>query len=206
MSKVKFFQIHQETPQVRLINQVVDVLKGNGVIAYPTDSGYALGCMLDNKEGVDRMRLLRQLDKHHNFALVCGNLNKVGVYAKFDNSDYRLLKQYTPGPFTFVMKATTEVPRRVMHPKRREIGIRVPDNAIAQALCDTLDEPIISTTLIPPGEAGALFDPWEINDRFGHGVDLIIDGGWVAEEPTTVVSLLDKAPELIRQGAGVIAL
>ena len=198
----QFFQIHPDNPQLRLVRQAVAIMRDGGVIAYPTDSGYALGCMLGRKRAIERIRRIRRLDSKHPLSLVCGDLSSVGVYAKVDNTDYRMLKAVMPGAFTFILNATTEVPRQMMHPKRRTIGIRVPDNAISQALLLELGEPIISTTMIPPNENDALFDPIEIRERWEHELDLIIDGGSVPPEETTMIDLTSHVPELIRKGAG----
>lgn len=198
----QFFQIHPENPQLRLIRQAVAIMRDGGVIAYPTDSGYALGCMLGRKRAIERIRRIRRLDSKHPLSLVCGDLSSVGVYAKVDNSDYRMLKAAMPGSFTFILNATSEVPRQMMHPKRRTIGIRVPDNVITQALLLELGEPIISTTMIPPNETDALFDPADMRERWEHEIDLIIDGGSVPPEETTMIDLTSHVPELIRKGAG----
>lgn len=198
----QFFSIHPENPQQRLINQAVAIVERGGVIAYPTDSGYALGCRLDDKTAMERLRGIRQLDPKHHLTLVCRDLSEIGVYARVDNSAYRLLKAHTPGPYTFILPATREVPRRLLQPKRKTIGLRVPDNAIAQALLAGLGEPIMSATLIPPGEELPLADPEAIRERFGHQLDLIIDGGAGGLEPTTVVDFVDGAPEVARLGAG----
>jgi len=198
----QYFQIHDETPQFRLVKQAVEILRNGGVIYYPKDSGYALGCVLGNKSGVGRIRAIRRLDDKHNLSLVCADLSDVANYAKVSNINYRLLKAATPGRFTFILNATSVVPRQMMHAKRRTIGIRIPDNAIALALSRELGEPIISTTFIKPGETDPFFDPYEIRSEYAHALDLIVDGGWVAPEPTTVISLLDDVPELMRQGGG----
>lgn len=198
----QFFQIHPSNPQPRLIHQAVEILQDGGVIAYPTDSSYALGCHLEDKAAVDRIRHIRQTDKHHNFTLVCRDLSEIATYARVDNTQYRLLKAATPGPFTFILRATHEVPRRLQHPKRKTIGIRIPDNAIVQALLETLDEPIMSCTLILPGDELPLNDPDMIREQLQQQVDLIIDGGFCSQEPTTVLDLVDGVPQLVRQGRG----
>lgn len=198
----QFFQIHAETPQPRLIRQAVDRLRGGAVIVYPTDSGYALGCLSGDKDAIERIRRIRCLDERHNFTLVCRDLSEIATYAKVDNSTYRLLKQLTPGPYTFILNATREVPRRLQHPKRKTIGIRVPDNAIAQALLAELGEPLLSTTLILPGDDLPLTDPYEFRSRLEHQVDLIIDGGYGDLESTTVIDLVDGVPVVVRQGKG----
>ena len=197
-----FLQIHPTNPQPRLIGQVVEQLRGGAVLVYPTDSSYALGCQLRDKAAAERIRHIRQTDRHHNFTLVCRDLSEIATYAKVDNQRYRLLKAATPGPFTFILQATHEVPRRLQHPRRKTIGIRVPDNAIVRALLAELGEPIMSCTLTLPGDEWPLHDPEEIEDRLRNQVDLIIDGGPGQREPTTVIDLTDAAPHLIRQGLG----
>ena len=198
----QFFQIHPTNPQPRLIHQAVEIIREGAVIVYPTDSSYALGCRLDNKDGVERIRRIRQTDKHHNFTLVCRDLSEIATYARVDNSQYRLLKAATPGPFTFVLRATHEVPRRLQHPKRKTIGIRIPAHPIVQALLTELGEPIMSTTLILPGDSLPLNDPEEIWEQLEHHVDLIIDGGSCGYQPTTIIDLVEGAPQIIRQGKG----
>ena len=198
----QFFQIHAENPQDRLVRQVVEVLDQGGVIVYPTDSGYALGCHIGDKDALDRIRLIRRLDEKHNFTLVCRDLSEISTYAKVDNINYRLLKQHTPGGFTFILKATSEVPKRLMHPKRKTIGLRVPDNRIAMAILEKLDAPMMSVSLIMPGETLPMTDPYEIRDCLAGQVDLIIDGGYCGMEPTTVVELFDEAPHVVRVGVG----
>lgn len=199
----QFFQIHPDNPQVRLIRQAVEIVRQGKVIVYPTDSGYALGCGIGEKTATDRIRMIRRLDDRHNFTLVCRDLADISNFAKLENSDYRLVKKATPGPFTFILNATSEVPRRLLHPKRRQIGIRIPDNRITQALLEELGAPLMSTTLIMPGEEMPLTDPYDIRQLLEHQVDLIIDGGYCGMEPTTVINLSgDEGPELIRQGAG----
>ena len=200
MSRV--LQIHPANPQPRLIAQAVARLREGEVIVYPTDSSYALGCQLGDKAAAERIRHIRQTDRHHNFTLVCRDLSEIAAYAKVDNQRYRLLKAATPGPFTFILQATHEVPRRLQHPRRKSIGIRVPDNAIVRALLAELGEPVMSCTLILPGDDWPLHDPEEIDERLGHEVDLIFDGGPGQREPTTVLDLTDDAPQLIRQGLG----
>ena len=197
----QFIAIHPENPQARLITQVVDVLKKGGVIVYPTDSCYALGCMLGEKEAMQRILNIRQVSLNHHLTLMCHDLSALGTYAKVDNAQFRLLKAATPGSYTFILQATKEVPRRTLHPKRNTIGLRVPDNTIAQAILEQLDEPILSSTLMLPNEDEPLTDPYDIQDRLSHQVDLIIDGGWCGTEPTTVVDMTDGI-SLIRAGKG----
>lgn len=198
----QFFQIHPETPQLRLIKQAVEILRKGGVIAYPTDSAYALGCHLGDKAAAERIKRIRRLDDKHNFTLVCRDLSDIGTYAKVGNVQYRMLKTYTPGPYTFILPATNEVPRRLLHPKRRQIGLRVPDNAVAQALLAELGEPIMSTTLMLPGETMPMTDPYDIRDTLQHELDLVIDGGYCDLEPTTVVDMSEDVPVVIREGKG----
>ena len=198
----QFFQVHPENPQARLINQAVAILNKGGVIAYPTDSSYALGCRIGDKGAMEAIRRIRQVDKDHNFTLVCRDLSELALYARVDNTAFRLLKAFTPGPYTFILRATGEVPRRLQHPKRKTIGLRVPDNAIVRALLDALGEPLMSVTLILPGTDAPMTDPEEIRDRLSHAVDLVIDGGTCTVEPTTVVDLTDQVPEVVRVGRG----
>ncbi|TGN39806.1 L-threonylcarbamoyladenylate synthase [Marinobacter confluentis] len=198
----QFFQIHPVTPQKRLVHQAVGILRKGGVIVVPTDSGYAIGCQLDDKQALDRIKRIRRLDDKHNFTLMCRDLSDVGVFAKVGNTQYRLLKQFTPGAYTFILDATSEVPRRLLHPKRKTIGIRVPDNAIVQELLAELGEPIMSSTLILPGEEDPMTDPEDIRDRLEHDLDLIIDGGFCGLEATTVVNMTGPVPEVTREGKG----
>lgn len=202
----QFFQIHPENPQVRLIHRAVEILRDGGLIIYPTDSSYALGCLMGDKDAQDRIRAIRRVDDRHNFTLVCRDLTEISVYAKVDNVAYRLLKGLTPGPYTFLLTATREVPRRLQNPKRKTIGLRVPDNAIAQALLADLGEPLMSSTLSLPGEEMPLTDPYEMRDILGHAVDLVIDGGHCGFEPTTVVDLTGDSPEVVRVGRGDVTL
>lgn len=198
----QYFHIHPDNPQARLIRQAVEIIRQGGVVAYPTDSAYALGCHLGDKDALERIRRLRQLDDKHNFTLVCRDLSELGVYAKVDNPTFRLLKANTPGPYTFILHATSEVPRRLLHPKRRTIGLRIPQHAITLALLEALGEPLMSVTLIMPEDNLPITDPEMIRDRIGKQLDLIIDGGTCNIEPTTVVSLLEDQPEVLRLGLG----
>lgn len=198
----QFFQIHPENPQPRLIQQAADIVRGGGVIVYPTDSGYALGCQLQNKDAVERILRIRQLGSEHNFTLMCRDLSELSVYARVGNQAFRLIKNNTPGPYTFVLKATKEVPKRLMNPKRKTIGLRVPDNEICQVLLAEIGEPMMSTTLIFPNEEFAEPDPYEIRLRLEKQVDLVIDGGHLMEQPTTVVDLVDDEIDIIRVGEG----
>lgn len=198
----QYFEVHPVNPQPRLIRQAVDILRSGGVIAYPTDSSYALGCQLDDKDAMERIRAIRQVDKHHNFTLVCADLSQLAQYARVSNSDFRLLKAHTPGPYTFILEATREVPRRLQHEKRKTIGLRVPDHPVVRALLAELGEPIASSTLILPGETLPLSDPQEIRERLEHRLDLVIDAGPCGMEPTTVVVLENGVAEVVRVGRG----
>ncbi len=198
----QYFSIHPDNPQPRLVRQAVDIVRSGGVIVYPTDSAYAIACRLEDKNGAERIRRLREVDKEHNFTLVCRDLSELSIYATVDNMVYRALKAHTPGSFTFILPATREVPRRLAHPKRRTIGLRVPDHRIALALLEELGEPLMSSTLILPGDLLPQTDPEDIRERLEKQVDLIIDGGPCGPEPTTVVDLTGPVPVLTRQGRG----
>lgn len=198
----QFFQIHPDNPQVRLINQAVDIIRSGGVVVYPTDSSYALGCQLGNKKALETIRRIRKLDDKHNFTLICRDLSELGTYARVDNTAYRLIKNHTPGPYTFILKATSEVPKRLMQAKRRTIGLRVPDNNITLALLEGLNEPLMSVTMLLPGEELPMTDPYEIRQLLEHDLDLVIDGGFCGMEPTTVIDLADETPVIVRYGQG----
>lgn len=198
----QFFQLHPDNPQKRLIDQAIQIIRSGGVVAYPTDSGYALGCSLGEKKAIDKIKWLRSLDDKHNFTLVCSDLSEIGTYAKVDNAVFRLLKAHTPGAYTFILQATNEVPRLLLHPKRRSIGVRVPDHAITHALLEALGEPLMSVTLIPVGETLPMTDAEEIRGRFDAHLDLIIDGGACHLEPTSVVDLRELPPKILREGRG----
>lgn len=198
----QFFSIHSNNPHLRLIKQAVAIVRDGGVIVYPTDSCYALGCHLGDKSAMSRIRTIRQVDDHHHFTLVCRNLAEISTYAKVDNSQYRLLKATTPGSYTFILQATKEVPRRMQHPKRNTIGLRIPDHPVVLALLEELDEPLLSSTLILPGDEFPLNDAEEIRERLEHQVDLIMDAGSCGIEMTTVIDLTTDVPELIRSGKG----
>jgi tRNA threonylcarbamoyl adenosine modification protein (Sua5/YciO/YrdC/YwlC family) len=200
----QLFQIHPVNPQARLIRQAVEIIRADGLIVYPTDSSYALGCRVGDKGGMERIRRIRALDHKHNFTLVCRDLSEIAAYAKIDNSAYRLLKSLTPGPYTFILSATHEVPRRLQNPKRKTIGIRVPDHPIAQALLAELREPLMSSTLILPGRDMPETDAAAIRERLEREVDLVIDGGHCGFEPTTVVDMSEGAPRALRQGCGAV--
>lgn len=194
--------IHPQNPQFRLISQSVEIIRNGGVIVYPTDSSYALGCHLGNKSAMEQILRLRQADKNHNFTLVCRDLSEIGTYAKVDNSAFRLMKNLTPGPYTFILRATHEVPRRLQNPKRKTIGVRVPDHPIVQAILELLSEPIMSSTLILPEKEMPETDPEEIYALLESQVDLVIDGGNCGFEPTTVVDLMGDTPKILREGKG----
>jgi len=198
----QYFDIHPENPQTRLIGQAVNIIRGGGLIVYPTDSGYALGCHIGDKKALDRIRQIRKLDKNHNFTLVCRDLKQLANFARVDNTSFRVLKNHTPGPYTFILRASPEVPNRLQHPKRKTIGIRVPNNAIALALLEELGEPLMSTSLIMPGEETNLVDEDEIHKRLNGRVDLIIHGGGISDLPTTVVDMMEGYPQIKRYGAG----
>lgn len=201
----QFFQIHPDNPQKRLIQQAVEIIKKGGVVVYPTDCAYAIGCHLGDKTAVDRIKSIRKLDDKHNFTLVCRDLSEIGTYAKVNNQQYRILRNHTPGAYTFILRATSEVPRRLLHAKRKTIGLRVPNSNIALALMEELGEPIMSTSLILPSETDPLSDPYEIRQILQHHVDLVIDGGYCGIEATSVINLVEDVPEIIREGAGDLA-
>lgn len=202
----QFFQIHPDNPQARLILQAVEIIRKGGVVAYPTDSSYALGCHIGDKAAMDRIRAIRRLDDKHNFTLVCRDLSEISQYTKIGNREHRLIKALTPGAYTFILKATKQVPKRLMHPKRKTIGIRIPDNRVALALLEELHEPIMSSTLILPDEEMPMMDPYEMRDLIGHQVDLVIDGGYCGYVPTTVIHLEDDDPRVTRVGKGDVSL
>jgi len=198
MSQV--LNIHAENPQLRLVRQAVEIIKAGGVMIYPTDSAYALGCRIGNKAALQKISQIRQFDSRHNFTLVCRDLSEIALYAKVDNSAYRLLKAYTPGADTFILRRTSQVPRLLMHPKRKTIGIRIPNHPVVDALLSELDEPILSSTLIMPGEENPPHEIDDIKGDLGHAVDLIIDSGFCGLEATTVVDLVEGSPRLLRAG------
>ncbi len=201
----QYFEIHPLNPEPRLVRQAVEILQAGGVIVYPTDSCYAFGCHLGDKGAMERIRRLRDVGNKHNFTLMCRDLSEIAIYAKVDNSAYRLLKANTPGPYTFILRATHEVPRRLLHPKRKTIGIRVPNNPIAHKLLEMLAQPLMSSTLILPGEPMPLTEPADIRERLESEVDLVIDGGYCGYEPTTVVDMVSGVPRVSRLGRGEIA-
>jgi tRNA threonylcarbamoyl adenosine modification protein (Sua5/YciO/YrdC/YwlC family) len=201
----QILSIHPDNPQARLLAQAAEVVRGGGIVVYPTDSGYALGCHIGDKQALERVRRIRDLDAKHNFTLVCRDLSELALYARVDNICYRILRSHTPGAYTFVLAATNEVPRRLKHPKRKTIGLRVPDNNIAQGLLAELGEPLMSVTMILPGDDMPLLDPYEINDLLGHQLDVVIDGGFCGFEPTSIIDLSGETPEILRRGAGAVA-
>lgn len=198
----QFFEIHPDNPQPRLLKQACELIRQGEVIVYPTDSGYAIGCQMDDKKALDKLCQIRDLDKDHNFTLMCRDMSELSIYAKVDNVAFRQIKNNTPGPYTFILKATREVPRRLMNPKRKTIGIRVPANTIALKLLEALDEPLMSASLILPGERMAESDPEEIRAKLEKRVGLIIDGGTLGEQPTTVVDVSDGPAVILREGCG----
>ena len=199
----QYFRIHPDNPQQRLVGQAAAILRQGGVIAYPTDSCYALGCLAGDKSAVQRIIRIRELPPDHLFTILCGDLSGIGTLARIDNTAFRLIKAHVPGPYTFVLKATREVPKNLQH-RRRTIGLRVPDNRICQALLDALGEPLLSTSLILPGRDAPESDPQEIRERIGRQLDLVIDGGAIGTDMTTIIDLSGDSPEIIRQGKGAV--
>lgn len=202
----RIVEIHPQNPQSRLTQQVVDTLEAGGLIAYPTDSGYALGCKLGNAAGMERIRKIRQLDDKHHFTLVCSTFAQLGQFVHIDNAVFRMLKAATPGPYTFILPATKEVPKRLMHPKKNTVGVRLPEHKVVAAILDALGEPLLSSTLILPRESEALTNALDVQEAIGNDVDVIVDSGAVLPEPTTVVSFVDGQAEVMRVGAGDTAL
>ena len=201
----QYFELHPTTPQTRLIRRAADIVRAGGVIAYPTDSCYALGCHIGDKDALERVRRIRQADRHHHFTLLCRNLADVGRFAKLDTWQFRLIKACTPGPYTFLLPATTETPRRLQHERRRTIGIRIPDHQVPLLLLAELGEPLMSSTLMLPGDALPLTDGQEIRVRLEHQIDAVLDGGNCGVEPTTVVDLAVSPPLVVRVGKGAVA-
>lgn len=199
---IQQFFIHPHNPQIRALQQVARLLKQGGVVAYPTDSFFALGCCLEQKDALDRIRSIRQLDPQHRFSIICRDLSELALYAKVDNSAFRLLKHNTPGPYTFILNATRDVPRRLMHPKRRTLGLRIPNHRLLQELMACLGEPIITTTLILPDHPEPLFEAWQVHDCLQHQIDGLIDSSECGTQPTTVVDLSAGTPTILRIGAG----
>lgn len=202
----QFFQVHPDNPQPRLIRQAVEIVRDGGVVIYPTDSSYAIGCRIGDKAAMDRIRRIRRLGDDHNFTLIGRSLSELSAYTKLDNQAHRLIKALTPGAYTFILKATKQVPKRLMHPKRKTIGIRIPDNPVALALLEELNEPLLSSTLILPGDELPMMDPYEMRQVLGHAVDLIIDGGYCGYEPTSVIDLHEDTPRVLRAGRGDVSL
>lgn len=198
----RYFDVHPDNPQPRSIGQIVDILRADGLIAYPTDSGFALGCQLGNRDGLDRIRQIRQLDDRHHFTLVCSDFAQLGQFIQVNNAVFRLVKASTPGSYTFILPASPEVPRRLLHPKKKTVGVRMPRHAVVQALLAALGEPLISSTLLMPGEQEPETQGWEIKERLDHVVDAVIDSGECGTEPTTVIDLSGPEPEVLRRGAG----
>jgi len=198
----RYFDVHPQNPQPRSISQVVDVLRNEGVIAYPTDSCYALGSTIDNHEGAERIRRIRHLDDKHHFTLVCADFAQLGQLVQLSNSAFRAIKAATPGPYTFILPATPEVPRRLAHPKKRSVGVRIPDHPVVAALLRELGEPLLSSTLLLPGQEDPMTEGWEIKEELDHQLDAVLDAGDCGREPTTVVDWTEGAPEVVRIGAG----
>jgi tRNA threonylcarbamoyl adenosine modification protein (Sua5/YciO/YrdC/YwlC family) len=198
----RYFDVHPDNPQPRAIRQVVDIVRGGGLIAYPTDSCFALGCALGNKEGMDRIRDIRHLDERHPFTLMCRDFTQLGQFVQINNSLFRSLKAATPGPYTFILPATKEVPRRLLHPKKKTVGVRIPDHIVAQALLEELGEPLLSSTLTLPGESEPMTQGWAIMEQLDHALDAVIDSGDCGTVPTTVVDFSSGEAEIVRKGAG----
>ncbi len=202
----QYFEIHPENPQLRLIHRAVEIIRNGGIIAYPTDSSYALGCHIGDKQALDRIRRIRQLDDKHDFTLVCNDLTQVSTFTKMGNNAHRLIKALTPGPFTFILDATREVPRRLQHPKKKTIGIRIPIHPVAKLLVQELQEPLFSSTLALPGDDEGLSDPYEIRERLEHELELVIDAGIIPCEDTTIIAFPDTGPVIVRQGKGIASM
>lgn len=202
----RYYDVHPQDPQRRTIAQAVELIKDGGLIAYPTDSGYALGCQLDNKDGLDRIRSIRQLDDKHHFTLVCRDFSQLGQFVQIDNAIFRSIKAATPGSYTFILPATKEVPRRMLHPKKKTVGARIPDHRVVQALLAELGEPMVSSTLLLPGQEEPMVQGWEIKEALDHQVDAVIDSGECGPDPTTVIDFRSPQPEVVRRGAGDPAL
>jgi tRNA threonylcarbamoyl adenosine modification protein (Sua5/YciO/YrdC/YwlC family) len=198
----RYLDIHPDNPQPRLVAQVVEALRDDALIAYPTDSGYALGCQLGNRDGRDRILRIRELDERHHFTLMCRDFAQLGQFVQVSNAAFRAVRAATPGPYTFILPATSEVPRRLMHPKKRTVGVRIPDHVVDCAILEELGEPILTSTLILPGEAEARTLGWEIKEELDHQIDLVIDAGEVIDQPTTVIDWSGDQPEIVREGAG----
>ena len=200
-----YLVIHPDNPQPRLLAQAAEIIRAGGIVAFPTDSCYALGCHIGDKAAMERLRTIRGIDERHHLTLMCRDLSEIAQYARVDNARYRLLKATTPGSYAFVLEGTKELPRRLLHPKRKTIGLRVPDHPVAQALLAALGEPLLTSTLILPGDDAPLTEGWEIRERLDHQLDLVLDGGPCGIEPTTIIDLTTAVPELVRQGRGPLA-
>ncbi|MEU7610010.1 L-threonylcarbamoyladenylate synthase [Micromonospora sp. NPDC049204] len=201
----RYYDVHPENPQPRIIGQVADLIRGGGLVAYPTDSCYALGVQLGNADGLDRIRQIRHLDDRHHFTLVCRDFAQLGQFVQISNSVFRLVKASTPGSYTFILPATKEVPRRMLHPKKRTVGVRVPRHTVTQALLAELAEPLVSSTLVLPGDDEPMTQGWEIKERLDHQLDAVLDAGDCGKEPTTVIDLSGPEPEILRRGAGDVS-
>lgn len=201
----KLIEVHPVDPQPRRVAEIVEIIRNGGLIAYPTDSSYAFGCHIGDKRAIDRIHRIRRTDKKHNFTLICSDLSEISLYARVDNWAYRLIKSMTPGPYTFILPATREVPKRLQNPKRRTIGLRVPDHPLVHALLERLGEPIMSSTLTLPGDDMPMTDPLEIEERIGHQIDAIVDAGQTGIEPTSVIDLTSGVAEVLRQGRGDVS-
>jgi tRNA threonylcarbamoyl adenosine modification protein (Sua5/YciO/YrdC/YwlC family) len=202
----RYFDVHPDNPQRRAIGQVVDLVRGGGLIAYPTDSCFALGCQLGNSEGLERIRQIRHLDERHHFTLVCQDFAQLGQFVHISNAVFRAIKAATPGSYTFILPATKEVPRRLMHPKKKTVGVRIPDHVVAQALLAEMGEPLLSSTLLLPDDQEPMTQGWEIKEALDHALDAVIDSGDCGTEPTTVIDFSTDEPEIVRRGAGELAL
>ncbi|GAA2193272.1 L-threonylcarbamoyladenylate synthase [Micromonospora lupini] len=205
MRMARYYDVHPENPQPRIIGQVADLIRGGGLVAYPTDSCYALGIQLGNQDGLDRIRQIRRLDDRHHFTLVCRDFAQLGQFVQINNAVFRLVKASTPGSYTFILPATKEVPRRMLHPKKRTVGVRVPRHTVTQALLAELGEPLVSSTLALPGEDEPMTQGWEIKERLDHQLDAVLDAGECGKEPTTVIDLSGPEPEILRRGAGDVS-
>ena len=198
----KYFDVHPHDPQQRVLGNVADLIRSGALVAYPTDSCFALGCQLGNRDGLSRIRSIRQLDGHHHFTLVCQNFAQLGQFVHIDNNVFRAIKAATPGSYTFILPATTEVPRQLLHPKKKTVGVRIPDHVVTQALLAELGEPLLSSTLLLPGEEEPMTQGWEIKERLDHVVDAVVDSGDCGTEPTTVIDFSSGSAEIVRRGAG----
>jgi tRNA threonylcarbamoyl adenosine modification protein (Sua5/YciO/YrdC/YwlC family) len=198
----RYFDVHPDNPQPRAIGQAVDLVRSGGLIAYPTDSCFALGCRMGTKEALDRIREIRRLDERHHFTLMCGDFAQLGQFVTINNSLFRSIKAATPGPYTFILPATREVPRRLLHPKKKTVGVRIPDHVVAQAILTELGEPMVSSTLLLPGEEEPMTQGWDIKETLDHQIDAVVDSGECGTEPTTVIDVSSGVAEILRKGAG----